>query len=118
LRLSRFRIQMGEDLLDDLGILDARNDPHCPAAGRTSLDVDAEGPFQALRPGHRRVSMCRQLADKDPPPADRLGRTNRAAGVEISHGGAAGRIQPTTTTESPSTSAGCSAAAWSTSRRC
>jgi hypothetical protein len=54
---------MGEDLLDDLGILDARNDPHCPAAGRTSLDVDAEGPFQALRPGHRRVSMCPQLAD-------------------------------------------------------
>jgi hypothetical protein len=49
LRLTRFRIQRGEDLLDDLGVIDARNDPHCPAAGRTSLDVDAEGPLQALR---------------------------------------------------------------------
>jgi hypothetical protein len=29
---------VGEDLLDDVGILDASDDPHRPAAGRTGLD--------------------------------------------------------------------------------
>ena len=63
LGLSCFRIQVGEDLLDDLGILDARNDPHCSAADRTGLDVDAENPLEALRPSHRGATfrLCRRL---------------------------------------------------------
>jgi hypothetical protein len=37
--LGRFRIQVGEDLLDDVGILDTRDDPHRPTAGRAGLDL-------------------------------------------------------------------------------
>jgi hypothetical protein len=44
---------VGEDLLDDLRVLNAYDDPHRTAAGRTGLDVDTENPFQALRPGYR-----------------------------------------------------------------
>ena len=33
---------MGEDLLDDIGVLNARNDSHRPAAGRAGLDVDPD----------------------------------------------------------------------------
>lgn len=43
---------MGEDLLNDVEILDARDDPQRPAASRTGLYLDPEDPFQALRPGH------------------------------------------------------------------
>ena len=35
---SLLTIQVSEDLLDDVGILDARDDPHRPAAGRAGLD--------------------------------------------------------------------------------
>ena len=53
---------MGEDLLDDICILDARDGPHCTAAGRAALDVDPENPLQALRPGHRGAAFrCRRL---------------------------------------------------------
>jgi len=44
---------VGEDLLDDVGTLDVRDDPRRPAAGRTGLDIDLEDPLDALRPGHR-----------------------------------------------------------------
>jgi hypothetical protein len=44
---------VGEDLLDDIGILNARADPHRPAAGRAGLDVDTEPPLEALRLGRR-----------------------------------------------------------------
>jgi hypothetical protein len=40
---------VGEDLLDDGGILDASDDSHRPAAGRAGLDVDPEHPLEALR---------------------------------------------------------------------
>ena len=50
---SPFRIQVGEDLLDNLCVLDARDDPHHPAAGRTGLDVDPKDPLEPLRPSHR-----------------------------------------------------------------
>jgi hypothetical protein len=50
---SHFRIEVIEDLLDDIGILDARDDPHRSAASRTGLDVDPENPLGALRPAHR-----------------------------------------------------------------
>ena len=59
--LGRFRIKVGEDLLDDVGIFDARDDPHRPAAGRTGLDVDPENPLEALRPGHRGTAFGRCL---------------------------------------------------------
>jgi hypothetical protein len=51
--LSRLRIQVCEDLLDDVGILDAGDDPHRPTAGRKGLDIDPEHPLEALRRGHR-----------------------------------------------------------------
>ena len=35
------------------GVLDAGDDAHRTAAGRTGLDIDPENPIQALRPGHR-----------------------------------------------------------------
>lgn len=35
--LGRFPIQVSEDLLDDIGVLDAGDDPHRTAAGRTGL---------------------------------------------------------------------------------
>ena len=40
--LCPFRIQVGEDLLDDIGVLNARDDSHRPAAGRAGLDVDPD----------------------------------------------------------------------------
>lgn len=58
-RLWRFRTQVGEDLLDDVGILDERDDPHRPAGGRADLDVDPEHRFQALRPSHRGTAFGR-----------------------------------------------------------
>jgi len=45
----RVRIQVGEDLLDDARILNARDDALPAAAGRTGLDVDPENPLEALR---------------------------------------------------------------------
>lgn len=51
--LQRFRIQVSKDLLDDLGIFSARDDPHRPAAGRAGLDLDTEDPFEALQSAHR-----------------------------------------------------------------
>ena len=53
LGLGRFRIHVGEDLIDYLGIFDARDDSHRSATGRAGLDIDREDPFQALRPYHR-----------------------------------------------------------------
>jgi hypothetical protein len=43
---------VGEDLLDDVGIFDTGDDPHCPVAGRAGLDIDAKDLLEALRPGH------------------------------------------------------------------
>ena len=40
---------MSEYLLDDVGVLNAGDDPHRTAAGRTGLDVDPEHPLEALR---------------------------------------------------------------------
>ena len=50
--LGGFRTEVGEDLLNHFGVLDASDDPHRPTAGPTGLDGDAEHPFQALRPPH------------------------------------------------------------------
>jgi hypothetical protein len=45
LGLSRFRIQVSEDLLDHHRILYAGEDSHCPTASRAGRDVDPEDPF-------------------------------------------------------------------------
>ena len=44
---------MGEDLPDDLRVLDARDDAHRPTAGRADLDIDPKDPLEALCPSHR-----------------------------------------------------------------
>jgi hypothetical protein len=60
--LSHFRIRVGEDLLDDVGVLNARDDPHCTATGRAALDVDPKDTLQALRPSDRGAAFrCRGL---------------------------------------------------------
>jgi len=41
------------------GILDAPDDPRCPAAGQAGLDADTENPCQPLRPGHRGTTFGR-----------------------------------------------------------
>ena len=59
-------MEVGEDLPDHLGFVDAGDDPHCRAAGSAGLHVDAKKPLQALRPhvlerpvpfGHRTVGL-------------------------------------------------------------
>jgi hypothetical protein len=40
--------------------LDAGDDSHRPAAGRAGLDIDAEDPPEALRPGHRGTALSRR----------------------------------------------------------
>ena len=42
---GRSRIQVSEDLPDHLGILDTRDDPHRPTAGRAGPDINAEDPL-------------------------------------------------------------------------
>jgi hypothetical protein len=48
-RLRRFRTQVNQDPLDGLGILDAGDDSHRPAAGWAGLDVDAKDRFRTSR---------------------------------------------------------------------
>ena len=55
--LRRFRIQVGEDLLDHLGILDAGDDPHRAAAGRAGLDDGASMRLSAASCISRSASM-------------------------------------------------------------
>jgi hypothetical protein len=48
-------MQVGEDLLNDTGVPNPRDDSHRTAAGRAGLDADTEHLFQALRQSHRGV---------------------------------------------------------------
>jgi len=59
LTCSRFRVEVGEDLLDHHRILDAGDDAHRPAAGRAGLDVDLEHALEALCPSHRSPALGR-----------------------------------------------------------
>ena len=43
-----------EDLADEVGIGDVRDDPQLPAAEGAEGDVYVEDAFQSLRPGQRR----------------------------------------------------------------
>ena len=56
------RGEMGEDSLDDLGSLDARDDPQRAAAHPTVFDVDAEDALEALHPAHGRTTRRMGLA--------------------------------------------------------
>ncbi len=51
--LSPFRIQVGEDLRDNVGIFDTGNDSQCSSTDRVGLDIDTEDPLEALCPHHR-----------------------------------------------------------------
>jgi len=59
LTCSRFRIGVGEDLLDHRRVLDAGDDAHRPAAHRAGFDVNAEHALEALCPSHRRPALGR-----------------------------------------------------------
>src|SRR5690606_7316079 len=48
-------LEMGEDVGDELGVLDAGEDLEWTAAAPTGVDVDGEHAFEALHPGHRDV---------------------------------------------------------------
>ena len=59
-----FAPKVGEDRLEHDRVLDAGNDPHCPTAGRTGLDGNAEHPFQSFESGRRMsVSRCSHALD-------------------------------------------------------
>ena len=99
--LRRFRIQVGEDLLDDLRILDARDDPHRPAAGRTGLDIDPEDPLEALRPGHcgaafgwRRLLRVRGPGMRGAPAPPGRGHPRTVFAVRCEHPVETGQVHP------------------------
>jgi hypothetical protein len=50
---------MSEDSINDFLILYASNDPDRPATATADLDIDGKNAFQALGPGHRRVTLSR-----------------------------------------------------------
>ena len=53
---------MGEDLVDDLGRVDARDDAQRAATHATVFDVDVEGSLEPLHPAHGRTTRHMGLA--------------------------------------------------------
>ena len=53
---------MGEDSLDDLGSLDARDDTQCAATHAAVFDVDVEDSLEPLHPTHGRGTRRMRLA--------------------------------------------------------
>ena len=51
--------QVRQDSIDGLLVLDAGNDPDSTSAMPAGLNVNIEDSLQSLRPGHRRVALCR-----------------------------------------------------------
>lgn len=51
---------MAEDLPDHRGVLDTRDHPDLAPARRAGLDLEAEHPFQPLRPAHGPVPFGRR----------------------------------------------------------
>lgn len=51
-------LKMGEDVGDELGVLDAGDDLQRSAAALTGIDVDGEHAFEALHPRHRDMLGC------------------------------------------------------------
>ena len=56
------RSEMGEDSLDDLGSLDARDGTQCAATHATVFDVDVEDSLEPLHPTHGRGTRRMRLA--------------------------------------------------------
>ena len=56
------RGEMGEHLIDDLGRLDARDDPQRAATHATVFDVDVEDSLEPLHPAHGRTTRRMGLA--------------------------------------------------------
>ena len=56
------RGEMGKDLLDELGRLDARDDAQRAATHATVFDVDVEDALEPLHPAHGRATRRRRLA--------------------------------------------------------
>ena len=54
--------EMGEDSLDDVGGLDARDDAQCAATHATVFDVDVEDSLEPLHPAHGRGTRRMRLA--------------------------------------------------------
>ena len=54
--------EMGEDLLDDLGSFDARDDAQRAATHPTAFDIDAEDSLEPLHPAHGRTTRPMGLA--------------------------------------------------------
>ena len=59
--LGGFLLQVPENLLNDLGVLDAGNHFDLTAAVFTDFDIDIENSFQSLHPGHGTMSLCGTL---------------------------------------------------------
>lgn len=55
------RGEMGEDLLEDLGRLDARDDVQRTVTHATVFDVDVKDAFELLHPAHGRGTSCMWL---------------------------------------------------------
>ena len=58
---KHFCVEVREDLLDHHGVLDTSDDPQCPAAGRTGLDVDTKNRLQQLHLGYRMRTLVGNL---------------------------------------------------------
>jgi len=57
--LRRLALEVRQDPRDELGLLDAGDDPQRPAAADAGLDLDARHPLQASRTDHRHPSNGR-----------------------------------------------------------
>jgi hypothetical protein len=50
---------MSQDPVDDVLILNTRNDPDRTTAAAANFSVDIEHALESLSPGHRRVTLSR-----------------------------------------------------------
>ena len=51
--------KMRQNFIDEVPILDARNDPHGTAATAANLNVDIENSLESLGPGHSGMTLGR-----------------------------------------------------------
>ena len=63
IRLGRFLLKVLENLLNDLGVLDAGNDLDVTAAVFADLNIDAENSLKSLHPGHGSMALSGALVE-------------------------------------------------------
>lgn len=68
-------VAIDEDFLDDVRILDKRDDPHHPAAGRAGLEVDAKDQFPGAGFGRPAAARSNPRTARSGPRAGPLGRS-------------------------------------------